>query len=345
MKMYSSRTINSECVNTQNPYGFHLSDGAIYNYITGDEYVDTFGAWNWDLVPGITVDYLGTSLQCGSTKKKGIKPFVGGVGHENTGVAVMDFENPTNGNLKFQKTVFFFPRAYAVQIGPVESKNVTAQLVTVLDQRKRNGDIYLAGKIKNTDTTYSSVKTNTLWHDSIGYYFPGAETVFVDSKPVNASWNEIGISNGKEKQQLFRSYIKHEEKNTTGLLTQYLVQPNIDQAKFHTDYPPIALAYNSEKPQVNAAYSQEDNTMSFAFWTPGTFQVWMVTITTDGPVVLMLKELSDLKYRLVASDPSQLLEKVKVTITIAGVKRSVTYTFPTGSERGKQTTKSIDFNA
>ncbi|GAA5809430.1 hypothetical protein MFLAVUS_002838 [Mucor flavus] len=348
MKMYSSRTINSECLNTQNPFGFHLSDGSILNYLTGDEYVDTFGAWNWDLVPGITVDYRGTELKCNTVKKKGLKSFVGGIGDGNTGVAVMDFENPVNNNLKFQKTVFFFPSAYAVQIGPVESKNTSTQLVTVLDQRKRNGDIYLAGKLRNTETTYSSPKTNSIWHDKIGYYFPTAEVLFVDSKPNNASWEEIGISSGSEEQQLFTSYIKHEQKKTTGLLTQYIVQPNIDQSKFHSNVDtgklPVSLAFHSSDPQVSAAYSQEDVTMGLAFWSAGTFETpWNAVVTTDGPIIMMLRELGDKKYRLIAADASQVQEKVKVTITIANVKKSVTYIFPTGSDRGKKMTKTIDF--
>ncbi|KAI8059771.1 galactose mutarotase-like domain-containing protein [Thamnidium elegans] len=343
MKMYSSRTINSECLNVQNPFGFHLSDGSIFNYLTGDEYLDTFGAWNWDLVPGITVDYRGTELRCNTVKKKGLKSFVGGIGDGNTGVAVMDFENPVNNNLHFQKTVFFFPSSYAVQIGPVASKNTSAQLVTVLDQRKRNGDIYLAGKLRNTDTTYSSPKTNTIWHDKIGYYFPTAEVLFVDSKPKNASWEAIGISSGSEKQQLFTSYIKHDQKTTSGLLSQYIVQPNIEQAKFHDN---VNTAFHASNPQVSAAYSKEDVTMGLAFWSAGTFETpWNVIVTTDGPIIMMLRELGNKKYRLIAADASQTLEKVKVTITIANVKKSVTYIFPVGSERGKKMTKTIDFAA
>lgn len=40
LKMYSKRTENAECVNSQNKLGFHLADGAIYTYTTGTATLD-----------------------------------------------------------------------------------------------------------------------------------------------------------------------------------------------------------------------------------------------------------------------------------------------------------------
>ena len=42
--------------------GFHLSDGTIYTHLNGDEYEDIVAAWDWNLIPGTTVDYGGTPL-------------------------------------------------------------------------------------------------------------------------------------------------------------------------------------------------------------------------------------------------------------------------------------------
>lgn len=349
MKMYSSRTINSECLNVQNPFGFHLSDGAIYNYLTGDEYADTFVNWNWDLVPGITVDVGGTPLKCSTVKKMGVKPFVGGVTEGNTGIAVMDYQNPTNGKLSFKKTAFFFPSGYAIQVGPVTSKNTTAQLVTVLDQRKRNGDIYVSGALKNTNTTYATPKTNSIWHDKIGYYFPTSEVLFVDSKPTTADWSDIGISTGNVTQQLWTSYIKHSQLSTTGLLTQYVVQPNVEQSVFQDNITngtiPITLAFQASNPQVNAAYSASDDTICLAFWTAGTYATpWKsATVTTDQPCIAILRQTASDTYRLILSDPSQTLSTIKIKLKIGTVTKSLTYTLPTGSSAGKGQSKTITF--
>lgn len=62
--MFSMRTTNSECNNDPNPYGFHLSDGVIYIYKNGHEYTDIYGAWDWYLTPGSTVDHVVNYLAC-----------------------------------------------------------------------------------------------------------------------------------------------------------------------------------------------------------------------------------------------------------------------------------------
>ncbi|KAI7902961.1 galactose mutarotase-like domain-containing protein [Cokeromyces recurvatus] len=355
MKMYSSRTVNSECLNNQNPYGFHLSDGAIYNYLTGDEYVDTFGAWNWELVPGITVDTFGTPLSCSTVKTKGKRAFVGGATDGNTGIAVMDYLNPRNGNLAFKKTAFFFPTGYAIQIGSVISKNTTAQLVTVLDQRRRNGDIYVAGKLRNTNTTYATTAgSNSIWHDNIGYYFPTTpEVLYVDSRPRASNWASIGISTGNDQQQLWTAYIKHSAKTETnqGLLTQYVVQPGINATDFNAQVAkgitPIALDFKASSPQVNAAYSAADKSIAVAFWTAGVYTPpWgsTTTIKTNQPCVLLFREIeANTLYRLTVADPSQKLEKVTLTFTVAGKVKSTTAVFPNSINAGKDVVKTITF--
>ena len=44
----------AEHVNEDNRLGAHLEDGALFTYVTGDEYRDVFPLWNWRHIPGIT---------------------------------------------------------------------------------------------------------------------------------------------------------------------------------------------------------------------------------------------------------------------------------------------------
>jgi hypothetical protein len=345
--MYSSRTANSECVNSQNAYGFHLSDGSIFTYQTGDEYVDVFGAWNWNLVPGITVDVDGTPLDCSQVKETGKKHFVGGATDGNTGIAVMDYINPINYNLAFKKTVFFFPSGYGVQIGPVTSKNSSAPLVSVLDQRRRNGEIYINGAQKDTDTSYNVSSTKTVWHDSIGYYFPTPQNIYIDSEPRKADWASFGISEGSETSQLFTSYIKHNTTKTSGLLMQYIAQPQVSQADFASSISqkvPFHIAHKiTKKLHVNAAYSETDKTIALAFWTKGTYQAWHVKVTSSQPCVLLLRETGDSTYRLTVADPTHKLKSVKLRFVINSVSRSITVRLPSGKDVGQDIVKNISF--
>ena len=50
----------TEKVNEDNLLGAHLADGALFCYVTGDEYRDIFPLWNWRHVPGTTSYDIGT---------------------------------------------------------------------------------------------------------------------------------------------------------------------------------------------------------------------------------------------------------------------------------------------
>jgi hypothetical protein len=55
------------------PLGFHLSDGTLYTYLTGNEYEDIAAAWDWNLIPGTTTDYAAAPLNCNNTGWQGIE--------------------------------------------------------------------------------------------------------------------------------------------------------------------------------------------------------------------------------------------------------------------------------
>ena len=73
----------------ENPFGFHLSDGTTYTYVSGDEYEDIAAAWDWNMIPGTTVDFGATPLRCHMANRQGIENFVGGVSTGRLGAAVM----------------------------------------------------------------------------------------------------------------------------------------------------------------------------------------------------------------------------------------------------------------
>ena len=52
--MLSSRTLATECVNTENKRGRMLADGATTVYSAEDQYTSVFPLLNWTLLPGTT---------------------------------------------------------------------------------------------------------------------------------------------------------------------------------------------------------------------------------------------------------------------------------------------------
>src|SRR6185436_6967238 len=51
-KMLSTRMLNAELVNDEGKRSQHLSDGANFLYLNGDEYLDVFPVWDGNKVPG-----------------------------------------------------------------------------------------------------------------------------------------------------------------------------------------------------------------------------------------------------------------------------------------------------
>jgi hypothetical protein len=359
LKMFSKRTTNSECNNDQNPFGFHLSDGVIYSYIQGGEYIDVFGEWDWNLAPGSTVDYGNTAFGCNITQWYGNTTFVGSVTANgdttaksgNGGLAVMQYLNPMTGDLQWEKTYFFFPGLYAVQIGPISSKS-SSPVITTLDQSNLKGDVYING-VKTTQdvTTTNTVKASQIWHNNILYTIPEGNnltlTVNTTAHPDN-DWAKLGISTGTATQRLFQATLTHPEldvKNTKKndiKLNSYIAQLNTDAKSTSSNDTDslIQLATQEHPAKVRGAYYVKDKTIALAFWSKGNYKTaWGWTFKTDQPVLLMLSQSKGLVLNV--ADPTQNLSQVKITVTSTTGKNAsykLTVKLPTDETAGSTVT-------
>lgn len=343
LKSFSTRTSNSECNNDQNPFGFHLSDGSIFTYIDGDEYLDVFAAWDWNLVPGTTVDYGATPFSCNRTQFYGNTSFVGAVtpsahGGFSTqgGMAVMQYLNPMTGSLRWEKTFYFFPGFYAVQIGPISSSSSqgSAPIVTTLDQSNLKGDVYVNGELyqgannntKNINKTQTGQQT--VWHNKVLYTILDPNiTLKVDtsSHAVN-NWTTIGISQGFATQRIFTATLNHPSSeltvdNTTSPLS-YVAQLGVD-SKSKTDIDSLIQLVHQDDPmlgKVRGAYHVKDQTIALAFWSAGSYSntSWGISLTTDAPILTFLTKNGAKGYQLTVSDPTQLLTTVNINVTRQG---------------------------
>ncbi|KAF8228646.1 hypothetical protein L208DRAFT_1379292 [Tricholoma matsutake] len=133
------------------PLSFHLSSGTTYAHVgSGRRYKDIFAAWDWDLIPGITVDYGNTPLKCSNSGLLAIETFVGSVSDGTMGMAVMQYTNPLTKSFHFQKTWFFL------------EDNVLHVMISDISSRSHNGSSSGSSKHYNFQT---------LWHDNVGYKF------------------------------------------------------------------------------------------------------------------------------------------------------------------------------
>ncbi|GLB36185.1 putative polysaccharide lyase family 8, N terminal alpha-helical domain [Lyophyllum shimeji] len=349
VKMFSSRTQNTECVNSQNPLGFHLADGAVHTYVRGDEYEDISVAWDWNLIPGTTVDYGATPLSCGRAQFTGTEGFVGGTSDGDIGLAVMRYTNPFTRSLRWQKVWFFLHNdVQHVMIANVSS-TTSAPVYTVLDQRRRSGPV-----VTDEGTIRGSL-VQTLWHGGVGYIFRNnnATTMSIHVGEKSGNWSAIGTSTQPSATvNLFGAWTQHTSPATP---VSYTVLPGTDQGAFATKSKELRLQSVRNDSHVSAVFDEVHNTAMAVFWDgvggsitfrpPGKAPI---TISTNGNLAIIYKLNSG---EVVVSDPSQTLVAVQVSIGIgAGLKpphwgkastKSMIFALPQGGLAGSSVSQTI----
>ncbi|KAG9127060.1 hypothetical protein FRC07_000847 [Ceratobasidium sp. 392] len=321
VKLTSNRTANSECVNSQNPFGFHLPDGTAYTYTTGAEYLDIYATFDFNLVPGTTTDYGNTPLTCNDTLAYNPDKYAGGVSAGDVGVAAMRYLNPLTKAFSFHKAYFFFTdNIQHVLINSVSS-NSTAPVFSVLDQRLRSGDIYLDGE-RAKSGNYCDV--DSVWHAGTGYIFPLKQgtQVSIDAEKKTGDWKTIGASEQPiSTKDVFSAWIVHDSANLTAPI-EYSVFPATRSNRDFENKADRATPYTvANTDVVSAAVDSTRRTLGAAFWKLEGGSVYVpqtgLTITADKPVVLVLKRYGNdsSKGQLSVADPTQ--EHTSVNVRIA----------------------------
>lgn len=364
LKMYSNRTLNTECVNSQNPKGLHLSDGTLYTYLSGTEYEDIFASWDWDLIPGTTTAYKSAPLTCATASQTGVESFVGGLSDGHSGISAMRYTDPISGSLKWQKTWFFLGSSgvYHVMINILSSpSDPSTPVYSVLDQKRRSGEtkIQLGGQAttsppNNSTTTYP--KASSLWHSNIGYTFSSLATspLNIRQGPVTGDWSSIGTSTRPATTvDLWSAWLEHITPTTP---VEYSIWPAVEygdfQKKCHKS--PVETIQNTQG--ISAIHDRKEDRIMAVFWSQGggsfVYQSpdaapLTISTTTAVAVTVSLKDGT-----IVASDPSQTLRETTLTLKYgagrvpkcwAGKSRTktVSITFPTGGLVGSSVTTKL----
>jgi Polysaccharide lyase family 8, super-sandwich domain/Polysaccharide lyase family 8, C-terminal beta-sandwich domain len=305
--------------------------------LRGDEYEDIAAAWDWNLIPGTTVDYGATPLNCAHAGWKGLESFVGGVSNGETGAAAMRYLNPYTKAFTWQKAWFFLDDdTQYVMIANLTSLS-SAPVYSILDQRRHSGPIYVDNEVFDGPGNETFNRTvSSLWHGGVGYYFDAGSTVLsLSVGERTGAWSAIGTSTQPpETVDLFAAWIEHQD------LTQpvsYAIFPatTFDGFWIKGKYRTIIPLQNDA--HISAILDMDYNTISAVFWDAsgdtlfidnGPFFYGAASITVSGAVTLMLDFDTG---TLTVSDPSQTLTGVDVLVE--GIKETplaCTVNFPPG---------------
>ncbi|KAK0208323.1 polysaccharide lyase family 8 protein [Desarmillaria ectypa] len=345
LKMFSLRTKNTECTNSENPFGFHLSDGVLYTYLNGNEYEDIAAAWDWNLIPGITVDYNATALSCSSSQFTGLQAFVGGVSDGQVGVAVMRYLNPSTKSLSWQKAWFFLEDdVQHVMVANISSKT-NAPVYSVLDQKRYVGPLV----VDEDGKAGSMAGIRSLWHGNVGYVLDPQESTSISFsvEEKRGNWSSIGISTQPPADvMLFTAWLQHDSLSSSSSYTAF---PGTSLDAFLSKSLQHSLQSTQNDVQISAIYDQAHEKVFAVFWNEngGSTELDVslpkysearssLSITANGNIALIYDQRTNF---ITVSDPSQTLTAVEITFvfTRSGKEtqtRSLVVAFPTGGLAG-----------
>jgi chondroitin AC lyase len=292
VKMLSNRMLNGEIVNSEGKKSQHLSDGANYLYLTGNEYRDIFPVWDWTKIPGTTA--IQGTLDIGGRNpvgQRGQSSFAGGVSDGKFGACGM---NLIRGSLSGNKAWFFFD-GYYVCLG--SAINLTHDdphpVVTDVNQALLNGPV-------NTDQSASSLapghyenRISWIYHNHVVYAFPTSQHICLTIGPQTGRWSDIGAgSSDLVTLPVFDLWIDHGT-SCQNASYQYIVIPNVspDQsnataARVKED---LAILANDD---TQAAFRHSQNLLEAIFRHPASLVTPLGKIQVDHSCMLMLQKNS-----------------------------------------------------
>eukprot|EP01113_Clastostelium_recurvatum_P009849 TRINITY_DN1479_c0_g1_i3.p1 TRINITY_DN1479_c0_g1~~TRINITY_DN1479_c0_g1_i3.p1 ORF type:complete len:749 (-),score=114.23 TRINITY_DN1479_c0_g1_i3:96-2282(-) len=243
VRMHSTRTYNSECVNDEGKKSLHLGDGCNYLYNSGLEYREIFPVWDWTRIPGTTAATQGGPLlQCTTVKTLGTTSFVGGVSDGVYGVAAYDFASPLDGKLRALKSWHFYDDCYIAITSGIQSNYTNdAPISTIIQQSWLDGPVYTYTNpltpLKDGVHILAphAFATGWVWHADTGYIIEAQSLLGINVTIATQSgnWADIGVTNMNASGKVFTLSLPHGTNfDKTNEFDAYVVVPNITYTGF-----------------------------------------------------------------------------------------------------------------
>ncbi|KAI0651820.1 polysaccharide lyase family 8 protein [Trametes meyenii] len=356
LRMYSKRTQNTECTDEANNFGFHLADGTVYTHLNGDEYEDIVAAWDWNLIPGITVDYDATPLTCSTTRHTGTQPFVGGASDGLVGAVAMRYETPSSKNLAWRKTWFFLDNDIQVVMVARITSATSAPVFSVLDQRKHVGQVLVNGMSAGSG---NFSQASTLWHGGVGYVFNTSDpvTLSVDVSSRTGAWSAIGASSQPPVTvDMFTAWLAH---NDLSSAISYLVFPATTTDSFQQKAAAAAsnLKTIRNDGSISALLDVPNKTAFLVYWVDNGGSV-TIPATAQGGATIKVQSTGSSSvilrmdtWTVTVADPTQLLSTLTLTFTLGSgtapvgwgtsKTKTVQISLPSGGIAGSSVTQNL----
>ncbi|MDP4207811.1 MAG: polysaccharide lyase 8 family protein [Bacteroidota bacterium] len=314
VRMCSKRVLGGESVNSENLLGYHLGDGALLVYQSGNEYDDIFPFWDWKKIPGTTSFQDSKPLPVLAYNGYYINSeFVGGISDGMNGVAAMDFRRD---GLQALKSWFFFDDVI-VCLGAGIKTQAVEPVTTSVNQCFLNGNVLVNNGQKTSllsEDTHNLNNIKWVLHNNIGYYFPGKSQATIDNTTKTGIWHNVAtqFSEKELKADIFSLWLNHGVKPENEGYAYYII-PGADESLMQSVPQKIKIISNTDS--VQAVTYLAKGLAGVIFYKAGQCQLSSsLSIGVDAPCILMLS-ITKAERSITLSDPTHKLASIAVNVS------------------------------
>lgn len=282
LKTISTRTLPVESINNENLKGRLMHSGDAYLVRNGHEYYNLMPAWDWNLLPGVTV-FPGAATAARL-------PWVGGVSNGQGGAAVMDYklEDEKGGAVTAKKAWFCHHEQVICLIAGLTQHNIAGPVQTALDQCRRQGPVTVQGnKLLTDEGEYTFENIHWIHHAGTAYILQQPAPVAVRVATQTGRWSDINASVKLPPvtEKVFTPVLNHaREQLNTGYVLAAAKTPAA--AEKIARKPAWTIVRNDSLCQ---AVQWKDGTLMIVFHAEGSVQVQnRKKISVDKPCVLLI---------------------------------------------------------
>jgi chondroitin AC lyase len=358
-RMYSKRTKNTEWGNGEALENFYIADGTNVLMKDGKEYFDIFPVWDWQRIPGTTVDLIPDFGPIAGKKPSDAadafvpnrnkivhatkETFVGGVSDGMYGVSGGRFMRDA---LSINKAWFFFDNEYVCLGSGLSCANDDA-VITTLNQ------CYLRGEVTVCDSNgvhtlprgaHDVQAMSWVLHDHVGYLFSLPVHAEVNNQSQGGSWHRVSTAYPDDpiSRNIFKAWIDHGS-NPSGAGYAYIVLPNTQASELQAAArePPELVVSNTA--DLQAVWNANLRRGGAIFYAAGSVELRPgLKLTVDQPVMLLFAENQGGAAASVAN-PENKPMTVHLHVDRDGRSADADVALPNGDRAGSSVTQGLTF--
>lgn len=329
--IYSCKNENG---NKESLKGYFLTDGATELAISGNEFVNIFGVWDWTRIPGTTTPVRTSIPLPDHWQKPGTSKFSGSASNGKYGVTTYLYNDTCYSvNTSANKAWFMFDDEI-VCLGSAIRSTAVEEINTTINQCLLNGDVWIKRKnlresIKiEGKTNYSDL--SWVYHNNVGYIFLNKANINVSNSAQSGRWSDINsaLSTDLVSKDVFKVWFDHGTKPLNASY-EYILLPNKTKDEVSNySHKNISVLENSSS--IQAVKHDGLDILGIVFYKATIFKHKGIEVKVDKPCVVMFTNISTPEIGVYISEPSRTLSDIRMTTIFPSIseKKELTCQFP-----------------